>query len=97
MKYRLHPGARRDLREAAQYYCDEAGLSRSQAFLSEFRRSVELLVLYPRLGGTWLYEKRRLLMRRFPYAVIYTIEDQDILILAVSHHSREPGYWQDRE
>ena len=32
----------------------------------------------------------------FPYAVLYSTEPQYILILAVMHHRREPGYWRDR-
>lgn len=97
MKYRLHPVARRELQEAAQHYREQGSSVAPSAFLGEFRHSIELLLRYPRLGGVWLHGRRRLLMRRFPYAIIYTIEDDEILVLAVPHHSREPGYWRDRE
>jgi toxin ParE1/3/4 len=39
---------------------------------------------------------RRCLTRVFPYAVLYTIETDFILIVAVMHCSREPGYWKSR-
>jgi hypothetical protein len=39
---------------------------------------------------------RRVVLRRFPYALIYAIKPQEILVLAVAHHSREPGYWHGR-
>ena len=39
---------------------------------------------------------RRCLVRVFPYAVLYTIETDYILILAVMHGKREPGYWRHR-
>lgn len=32
----------------------------------------------------------------FPYAVLFTIEPESILIVAVMHCSREPGYWKRR-
>lgn len=32
----------------------------------------------------------------FPHGILYTIEQDHILILAVMHCSREPGYWKDR-
>jgi toxin ParE1/3/4 len=32
----------------------------------------------------------------FPYGVLYTIEAEFILIVAVMHCSREPGYWKRR-
>jgi hypothetical protein len=39
---------------------------------------------------------RRCLTRVFPYAVLYTIEPDYILIVAVMHCHREPGYWKKR-
>lgn len=38
--------------------------------------------------------KRRL--DRYPYTVIYAIEDNGIVIAAVAHDRRRPGYWRDR-
>jgi hypothetical protein len=32
----------------------------------------------------------------FPHGILYTIEQDHILILAVMHCSREPGYWRYR-
>jgi hypothetical protein len=39
---------------------------------------------------------RRYLVRVFPYAILYSVEDDYVLIIAVMHLSREPGYWKDR-
>jgi len=39
---------------------------------------------------------RRCLTRVFPYGVLYTIESEFILFVAVMHCSREPGYWKRR-
>ena len=39
---------------------------------------------------------RRCLARVFPYGVLYTIEPEFVLIVAVMHCSREPGYWKRR-
>lgn len=39
---------------------------------------------------------RRYLTRVFPYAILYTIEPDYILITAVMHCHREPGYWKHR-
>ena len=32
----------------------------------------------------------------FPYGILYTVERDSILILAVMHCSRKPGYWKRR-
>lgn len=96
MSFRLHPEAESDLRGAASYYRDHAGLALAQAFLAEFERSMGLLVQHPLLGASWRHGKRRLVMKHFPYAVIYAITDHEIQVLAVAHHSRHPGYWRRR-
>ena len=40
MNYWLHPEAKEDLREAAEFYRKQAGTALSQSFLAEFEHSV---------------------------------------------------------
>ena len=44
------------------------------------------------------HQIRRCLVHRFPYGVIYSVDEQRsrVLILAVMHLHRQPGYWSDR-
>ncbi len=97
MRYSLHPEAREDLWEAAQFYQANASNELVQALFAEFERSVNLLLQYPALGSLWRSGRRRLLMRRFPYSLIYRIVGEEIRVLAVAHHSRRPGYWRGRK
>ena len=39
---------------------------------------------------------RRKLTRIFPYALLYSVEPEGILILAVMHCHQKPGYWKTR-
>lgn len=96
MKYWLHPEAEVDLREAAEHYRERAGSSLSHSLFAEFEHSVNLLLQHPGLGAIWRHGKRRHVMRRFPYSLIYAVLADEIRILAVAHHSRRPGYWRDR-
>jgi toxin ParE1/3/4 len=41
-------------------------------------------------------EVRRCMARKYPYGILYTIEQDYILILAVMNCSREPEYWKSR-
>lgn len=97
MNYWLHPEAQDDLREAAEYYREKAGTALSQSLLREFEHAVGLLLDHPGLGAIWRYGKRRLVMRRFRYALIYAVVGDQIRVLAVAHHSRRPGYWRGRK
>jgi hypothetical protein len=40
---------------------------------------------------------RQKVLHRFPFALIYEIDADEIRVFAVAHHSRRPGYWRDRE
>jgi toxin ParE1/3/4 len=96
MNYTLHPEAEFDLREAADYYRERAGTALAQAFLTDFEHAARLLVEHPLLGVLWLHGKRRLILKHFPYSVIYSIVGESIRVLAVAHQSRRPGYWRTR-
>jgi toxin ParE2 len=39
---------------------------------------------------------RRARLRRFPFFLIYTVSDEDIVVLAVAHMRRGPRSWRDR-
>jgi hypothetical protein len=36
------------------------------------------------------------MLRRFPYLVVYQILDDQILVLAVAHASRDQDFWKGR-
>lgn len=98
MNYSLHPEASEDLRDAASFYREKAGISLSQSFLSEFEQSINKLLRHPALGSPWRGRgRRRYLMRHFPYSLIYTVSCDHIRILAVAHYGRRPGYWAGRK
>jgi toxin ParE1/3/4 len=39
---------------------------------------------------------RRRLVDGFPFAIVYVELDTEVLILAVAHGKRRPGYWRER-
>ena len=40
---------------------------------------------------------RRSLIRRFPYSLLYRVDPDEIVILAVMHQKRHPAYWLSRK
>jgi toxin ParE1/3/4 len=95
MEYRFHPAALEEYREAAMWYA-----RRQRTLASRFTASIEdalkRVVESPDRWRILEEDVRRCLTRIFPYAILYTIEGDFILILAVMHCSREPGYWHNR-
>lgn len=95
--YRLvaEPAADLDVEAAFAWYQNErAGLG--SEFLDELR------VAYGRIGdGPLKYRElrsgiRRTLLRRFPYAVYFSVEAELVVVLAVLHVHRDPAAWQVR-
>jgi toxin ParE1/3/4 len=91
----FHRLAELELNEAAAYYeLERPGLG--ARFLREVDRCIESLVKHPQAGALILGDVRRRLVRRFPYAVMYTIKPEGVRILAVVSLRRRPLYWVGR-
>lgn len=39
---------------------------------------------------------RRVVLKRFPYKLLYSVETDHLYVIAVAHQHRKPGYWHDR-
>lgn len=89
------PAAREELLAVAERYDAETpGLG--EAFLTEVERAVERITAFPAHGSLYLADTRRVLLRRFPFSVVYVADANVALVIAVAHHSRRPGYWRKR-
>lgn len=96
MKAEFQLEARMEFREAVTWY-ENRDPALGTAFAAEIEASVELITQSPERWRCVEQDVRRCLVRRFPYAVLYSIETDHILILAVMHTSRKPGYWRSRQ
>lgn len=96
MKYRLDPSAAADLREAVRYYRDEWGTERARKFLAEFRHLMGLLAEFPEMGTSVGDGACKFRLKKFRHSVVYRITGDEIQVLIVYHHSRDPAYWRSR-
>ncbi len=95
MSFAFHPEAEKELNEAIDYYEDiEPGLGYD--FALEVYSTISRLVDFPKAWGILEGDVRRSLLRRFPYGVLYSEENDEIFIVAVMHLHRKPGYWKRR-
>ena len=95
MKSAMHPEAREEFLAAIDYYNNaEPGLG--MAFYAEVESAIALVETYPDMWTDIGGNIRRCLVRRFPYAILYSKEDNHVFIYAIMHTKREPGYWHDR-
>ncbi|MGA7932441.1 MAG: type II toxin-antitoxin system RelE/ParE family toxin [Kovacikia sp.] len=95
MRYVFHPEALTEYAEAVQYYTEQR-VEVAQAFINSIEDTVYRISESPERYAAIDDDVWRCMARRFPYEILYTIEQDYILILAVMHCSREPGYWKSR-
>ncbi len=95
MKYVFHPEALNEYSETVQYYANR-DVSQAQAFIDVVEDAVFKIRESPNQYPTLEEDIRRCLTNKFPYALLYTIDQDSILILAVMHCNRKPGYWKSR-
>ena len=75
---------------------DERVEGKGIEFLDELDRMVRLVRAYPLASVEIEPEIRRCLFARFPYSLIYGIDGDTIVVIAVAHARRVPRYWADR-
>jgi len=91
----FHPEAVLEIDEARSWY-EERSLAAAVGFEAELAHAVDQVIgaplRWPRFrGGT-----RRYVFRRYPYSLIYRVEDDDVKVLAVAQDKRRSGYWISR-
>jgi toxin ParE1/3/4 len=95
MRCEFHPEALGEFQAAALFYLErQPGLE--QRFIDCVENAVARIIAHPEQHPSFEGDIRRCLTRVFPYGVLFTIEPDYLLLVAVMHCSREPGYWRNR-
>ena len=95
IRYRLLPPAEEEMIEAALFY-EAAAVGLGDDFLDDVQHAIDSVREHPELGNTIAHGFRRTLLRRFPFSIIYATEPSTIVVVAVAHQRRGPGYWKGR-
>jgi plasmid stabilization system protein ParE len=75
----------------AFYETEQAGLG--FRFKEEIKSSILRIKEHPEAWSIERGEIRKALLHRFPYKILYAIEKEKIIILAIAHQHRKPNYW----
>jgi hypothetical protein len=90
-----HPEAEAEFEVAVAFYEVHAkGLGLD--FANEVREAIERAIIMPMAWAQIESGVRRVLVHRFPFAVLYAENDNGLYILAMMHLRRAPNYWIDR-
>ena len=95
MKSRFHEAADAELSEAVAYY-DGKAAGLGDRFLTEVKTATWYIEQYPQIAPTIEEGVRAKVLVKFPYSLMYVVEEHELYIVAVAHQSKRPGYWADR-
>jgi plasmid stabilization system protein ParE len=95
MKIEFLAIAQAELDEAYQWY-ETQQTSLGLRFLNEIDASLRRIVTYPESFIQLNSGIRRCLVKRFPYGILYGIDVDKIIVVAIMHLHRKPGYWLSR-
>ena len=89
------PQARLELAEASDWY-DAKDKRLGDELLHTFQRTLESVLQNPFQYQVIRGRARRANLDKFPYGLIYTVSDSEIVIVLCFHGRRNPKGWQDR-
>jgi plasmid stabilization system protein ParE len=97
MNYRLRllEATEQEVEEASDWYGSRSEPSRT-AFLLEIEQALKHILRRPYTWSRYVGGTRRYVCKTFPYSLIYLVEGDAVVVVAVAHQSRRAGYWKNR-
>jgi plasmid stabilization system protein ParE len=81
--------------EAARWYAERSETA-AVGLAEELDAAIVQIERTPKAWPPYAYNTRRFLLRRFPYSVVYRVYANRVIVIAVAHAHRRPGYWRAR-
>ena len=97
MKLRLHRRAVAEIDHEVDYYeSRQSGLG--SELEDEIDHAYSMILRFPLASAQWgdRPDRRVYVLDRFPFTIPYQIAGEEIVVLALAHTSRRPGYWSRR-
>ena len=82
-----------ELSEAAAWY-EEKSKGLGHEFVRAVDAAIASITRNPFAYPTMRYHVRRMLLRRFPYSIMYRVSADEIVIVSIWHGRRNPRRWQ---
>lgn len=91
----VHPEALQEAQAAYLWYSAQSEAA-GDSFMAELDRALDQVVEHPQTWPLYLHSTQRYILRRYPFFLVYRQKDEEVLVVAISHAKRRPGYWKRR-
>jgi plasmid stabilization system protein ParE len=92
---RIHPAALEEAEVAVDWYAQRSRRAAGM-FLDELDRAIDRIGQNPEQYPPHDFGTRRMVLRRFPFVIVFRSGAAGVAIVAIAHGRRRPGYWQER-
>lgn len=94
-QFTFHPAAVAEAEDAVRWYRERSPLAATR-FLAELNQVIDSIIDAPQRWPLSERSTRKVKLPCFPFLVIYRESKGAVLILAIAHGRRRPGYWKNR-
>jgi len=94
--FQFHPEAEEEYLASLSWYRDRSPVAATN-FESAVEVALQTIQKAPQRWPIYFNDFRKYVLRQFPFSIIYQEFLSEIVIFAVAHGSRRPGYWRERE
>lgn len=91
----FHPEATAELEQSAGWYAERSGVA-AQDFLVAVDLVITSIVDDPARFAKIDEVHRSSSVSRFPFQIVFRHDESRVVIIAVAHAKRRPGYWRQR-
>lgn len=100
LSVRYHPEALAELRADVAWY-ESRGAELGVRFETSVDEVVDSVLEWPESAAVWpgwgsIPAVRSRRVAGFPYRLVYLVQPTELVVIALAHEKRKPGYWQDR-
>jgi plasmid stabilization system protein ParE len=81
---------------AEVFFYNQVAPGQGARFAVAVEEATARALTFPLSGSPSEPNVRRVVVKNFPFSVVYRPETDGIVVFAVAHHSRRPGYWRNR-
>jgi toxin ParE1/3/4 len=91
-----HPEASAEIEAATAWYMGRSPAAAIR-LVEEVDQVMAMIRQFPELQPSYDAKHRFAVLRRFPYSIVYRVDEERLRVMAFAHSSRQSGYWQGRE
>jgi len=92
---RIHPAALEEAEAAVDWYARRSRRA-ARMFLDEIDLAIDQIGQNPEQYPLYHFGARRMVLRRFPFVIVFRSLAAGVEIIAIAHGRRLPGYWRER-